>query len=131
MSDRQLLQSQITENHVKAACLDLLLHSGFLVLKVNSGGAREENETTGKRRYVWFVLWQIVGAVAQRAGVSDILAVQPPYGRFWAVETKRPGKLTNTTPLQRSFLAAVRAVGGVAIVVDDVEMLEQEIAKRS
>jgi hypothetical protein len=122
-------QSQVTENEVKNDCRDLLLRLGWLVIRVNSGGVKGENETTGKKRYIWFVIWQILGMVAQRAGVSDILAVQPPFGRFWAIECKKPGKLANTTPLQRNFQAAVRAAGGIAVVVDDVELLRAEIAK--
>lgn len=46
-------------------------------------------------------------------------------GRFLAIETKAPGKRGNTTANQDKQLAAIRAAGGIAIVIDDVEQLRE------
>lgn len=44
-------------------------------------------------------------------------------GRFISVETKAPGK--KPTPRQRARIAAVQRAGGVALVVDGDESLQQ------
>ena len=54
-------------------------------------------------------------------GISDILGLIPPDGKFLAVEVKAPmGKLT---PYQKDFLDRIKASGGCAIIarsLDDV-----------
>lgn len=120
----------MTENDVRNALKDILLYHGFLVLRVNSGGHHEENETTGKRRFFWSVIWQALGMDAQHAGVSDLLALDPT-GRLWAIEAKKPGKLGEVTRYQVAFLEAVRERGGVGIVADSVDLLEKEIRERT
>lgn len=67
------------------------------------------------------------GPMTPIRGISDILGVIPPTGRFLAVEVKTPaGKLTEH---QLRFLAAVREAGGVAAVVrsvyEAVELIEE------
>jgi hypothetical protein len=60
------------------------------------------------------------------AGFSDLGGLLSPTGRWLAVECKAPnGKLTDR---QRLFLEAVKASGGVAVVVSDVEVLVQVLA---
>jgi len=54
-------------------------------------------------------------------GIPDIIACWK--GRFLAIETKAPGKRSNTTPNQVRVLAEIAAHGGLSIVVDDVEQL--------
>lgn len=71
-----------------------------------------------------------IGAV----GIPDIIGCKPVtithdmvgkiYGLFFAVETKAPGKLRNTTPNQRKNIEAINAFGGHAEVVDNADNLE-------
>jgi len=56
------------------------------------------------------------------SGVPDFLVCVG--GRFVAIETKAPGKLKNTTAMQKLQIAAIDASGGLAVVIDDVEQLK-------
>ena len=56
-----------------------------------------------------------------RVGAPDFMVCW--RGKFYGVETKAPGKLTNTTPNQERELSGIAAAGGVAVVIDDVEQL--------
>ncbi len=48
-------------------------------------------------------------------GVSDIICIVLPFGRFLAIEVKRPKySPSDVTQDQRTFLAAVRKFGGVS-----------------
>lgn len=57
-----------------------------------------------------------------RVGIPDFIVCY--RGRYYALETKAPGKRHNTTPNQKRELAAIIAAGGVALVVDNVKQLE-------
>jgi hypothetical protein len=71
---------------------------------------------------------KIAGGARQRAGISDILIFLPPRGRLLALELKAPGKINETTPLQRSFLARVTEAGGFGVVADSVDSACEVIA---
>ena len=60
--------------------------------------------------------WEIKtwGGPMQRAGVPDILCCVPPHGQLVAIEAKVPGR--KPTSDQVAELAAIRAVGGVAVL---------------
>lgn len=58
-----------------------------------------------------------------RVGAPDFICCWD--GRMLAIETKAPGKRGNTTPNQERELAAIRAAGGIAVVVDDISQLEE------
>lgn len=58
-----------------------------------------------------------------RVGAPDFMVCW--RGRFVGVETKAPGKSSNTTPNQDRELAAIRAAGGVSVVVDNAEDLKK------
>jgi hypothetical protein len=121
-------QSRITEADVKRDIINHLWLLGWLVLRPNQGAITSAED--GPRRHLKFCVWYAPGLGPLSAGVSDILAIEPGTGRLWAIETKRPGKRGNVSKLQRTFLAAVEAVGGVALVADSVEMLIEEIERR-
>ncbi len=53
-------------------------------------------------------------------GMSDIIGIIPPTGKFLAVEVKRSRK-AKLTVHQEAFLEAVRRSGGVAAVIKDPE----------
>lgn len=55
-------------------------------------------------------------------GVSDLICCF--QGRFVAIETKAPGKIKNTTANQDRVIAEIKAAGGLAIVVDNVEQVK-------
>ena len=67
-------------------------------------------------------------------GIPDVIGCKPvtitsemvgkTIGVFFAVETKAPGKLKNTTPNQRKNIDAINAHFGHAEVVDDAEKME-------
>lgn len=57
-----------------------------------------------------------------RVGAPDFIVCH--NGKFYGIETKAPGKLKNTTPNQEREIAAIRAAGGIAVVIDDVEQLK-------
>jgi hypothetical protein len=95
------------ESDLVKACLQLLKLRGVYCWRQNSGAA-----VFGQGKARRFV--QMTRGVQ---GVSDILGILPG-GRFLAVEAKRPGNWP--TAHQEAFLDAVRAQGGVALVVHDV-----------
>lgn len=67
-------------------------------------------------------------------GIPDVVGCKPvkitpemvgtTIGVFFAVETKAPGKLKNTTPNQRKNIDAINACFGHAEVVDDAAKME-------
>lgn len=72
-----------------------------------------------KDRGVWF--YMPVQNGMGRVGIPDFICCFE--GKFYAIETKAPGKRGNTTPNQDNELMGIRCAGGLAIVVDDVEQL--------
>ncbi len=55
-------------------------------------------------------------------GVSDIICIVPPLGRFLGVEVKRPKySPSDVSDAQRAWLAAVRLFGGVSGIATCVE----------
>jgi hypothetical protein len=68
---------------------------------------------------VWFTM--PMGTGFGSSGVPDFLCCKD--GHFVAIETKAPGKRSNTTELQRAQIEAIKQSGGVAVVVDNVGQL--------
>ena len=71
-------------------------------------------------RGIWWTM-PVTGGYGA-SGVPDILACAD--GRFVAIETKAPGRIKNTTAMQKLQIEAIIAAGGVALVIDDVSQLE-------
>ena len=61
-----------------------------------------------------------------RSGVPDFLVCW--RGMFVGVETKAPGKIKNTHPLQAREIESIGMAGGRAVVVDSVAMLKELFA---
>lgn len=67
-----------------------------------------------------------------RSGIPDFIGCVPTVitqemvgqtvGVFFAIETKAPGKLGNTTSNQDRELSNIHAAGGIATVLDDPAM---------
>jgi hypothetical protein len=74
-----------------------------------------------KKRKIWFYMpvQNGMGVV----GIPDIIGCW--NGWFVGIETKAPGKLANVTPNQKNRLNEIEAAGGLALVIDNVEVLIQ------
>jgi hypothetical protein len=102
------------ETDLVRACLQLLRVRGVCAWRANSGALSVQR---GGRRHVY--------RFAGVRGLSDILGILPPAGRFLAVECKMRGR--KLTAHQQGFLDAIRAAGGVALVITDVGQLQAEL----
>jgi hypothetical protein len=100
-----------TETALVKSLLEYLALRQIPAWRQNQGAVRKQN-ADGKERFFRF---------AGAEGISDILGLLPPAGRFLAVEAKRPGE--GPTPKQARFLAKIAAAGGLAIVAHDVTEL--------
>lgn len=98
-----------TETSLVHACLDLLRLRGVHAWR---------NNTTG----IYDPTRKCFRSFGGLKGVSDILGLIAPRGRFLAVECKLPGR--KQTPEQLMFEAMVRDAGGVALCVRSVHELE-------
>lgn len=56
-----------------------------------------------------------------RVGIPDFICCWE--GKFYAIETKAPGKRDNATPNQLKEIQGIKLAGGVALVIDDVSQL--------
>lgn len=98
------LKPIIREKDILAACLHLLTIRGIPHWRNNTGATKIDN------RYIRF----------GSPGSPDIVACVA--GRFWAIETKRPGgKLSDA---QKTVCAALQRAGGTYLVVSDVSDLD-------
>jgi len=68
---------------------------------------------------VWF--YQPVQNGMGQVGIPDFVCCY--RGTFIAIETKAPGKLSGVTPNQQRVIDAIKAHGGLAVVVDSVDSL--------
>ncbi len=103
----------MSETTLVRACLDVMHCRRIMAWRSNSGSVTATYK--GKKRYVRF---------SSMAGLSDICAILPG-GVFLAVECKI-GK-NKPTDEQRNFLDAVKAKGGVALVIYSADQLMQEL----
>jgi len=66
-------------------------------------------------------VFKVVGSAMQQRGTPDLLCCF--LGRLVAIELKVPGKVP--TKLQEVELRKIRNSGGVAVVITDMDQLEQ------
>lgn len=74
------------------------------------------------------------------SGIPDFLGVETlritpdmvgmKFGRFFSIEAKAPGRMSNVTELQKDRHREIRAAGGVVLVADDVSILEEHLYGR-
>ena len=57
-----------------------------------------------------------------QVGIPDFICCY--QGRFVAIETKAPGKISNTTANQDRVISEIKLAGGSAVVVDNVEQVK-------
>jgi hypothetical protein len=90
------------------------------------GKVKEAVKKVLKKHCIWYFMPSANGY--GKVGIPDIIACWE--GRFFAIETKAPGKIDNTTPNQDMQLAAIRSAGGWALVVDNATQVEEFINAR-
>lgn len=84
------------------------------------GRVKDACKALFKAKGIWYCM--PMGSGWGNSGVPDFLVCWK--GRFIAIETKAPGKRSNTTAMQDKQIMGIRQAGGVAVVVDDVKQLE-------
>jgi hypothetical protein len=93
------------------------------------GRVKQATKAVLKRENIWFFMPQNIGLGS--SGVPDFICCLPHHnGKMLAIETKAPGKRSNTTALQNLQIAAIRTARGWAIVIDDVQQLEEFLDDR-
>lgn len=102
------------EGRVKEAIKKCLHKHGF----VRAGSSLKDRPADPKG---WYYM-----PVQNGMGVSGI----PDFvgcwlGRFFSIEAKAPGKSGNTSVNQDRNIADIRVADGIALVIDDVELLEE------
>lgn len=96
--------------------LDLGAEPDLTLWRNNTGHASYESES-GERKVRYGLA----------RGSSDLIGILAPWGRFFVLEVKRPGK--KATAEQELFLALVRRRGGFAAVVHSVEEAREALAR--
>ena len=122
---------QPSETQITLAIMELLAMHKVFAWRANTGGAAYPDGKGGfyHVKFGFKGVSDIIGLVPGRAirEVSKgVFECHPhPYGRFFAIEVKRPGG--RLTANQAAFLAAVRAHGGIAFVAESVEDVRKEL----
>lgn len=106
------------ETDIVRQCLELLQLRGIPAYRQNQGGMTAEYK--GKARFIKF---------AGAKGISDIIGIVPPNGRYLAVECKMPGK--KPTEEQTLFLERIRSCGGLSVVVTSASELNDFLEKET
>lgn len=105
------------EADVQAQIVDYLRAQqarGRIVWFARCNGGSVLSVHKGRRSFTKFYALYLRNAEPAHRGMADLHGMLPD-GRYFALEVKRPDE--RATPEQQSFLAAVRAGGGVAAVV--------------
>lgn len=101
---------KVKETDLVKQILDYLALRGVFAWRQNQGAMKGTYSGTGKK---WFL--RFAGA----KGISDVIGVLEPEGRFLAIEAKvKPNKPTDD---QTAFLERVRECGGVGILAYDLD----------
>jgi hypothetical protein len=121
----------MTGAQIQATIHDLLFYDGWIVLRVNQGGSEFKDESTGKKRFVRFGFWSMIGHDYQRSdGISDLMAfkVIDRCGVLLAIEVKGRGDTMRAG--QVDFLEAAAAAGAIPIVARDATAVDEWISER-
>ena len=98
----------LKESDIQKSILDYLKIKHYVIFKHRSVGIYKQD--TGK--YIPLAFGE--------KGISDLIACDP-YGRFWAIEVKKPGGRPSQEQLD--FLSRVRENNGVALLVDSLDQV--------
>ena len=91
------------------------------------GRVKEDVKKILKKHNIWYFMPAANGF--GKVGVPDFICCWD--GKFLAVETKAPGKLSNLTPNQQNRIDEIRSARGWALVIDDAKALEEFINERA
>lgn len=91
------------------------------------GRVKEDVKKILKKHNIWYFMPAANGF--GKVGVPDFICCWD--GKFLAVETKAPGKLSNLTPNQQNRIDEIRSARGWALVIDDAKALEEFINERT
>lgn len=75
---------------------------------------------------VWWCM--PIGTQFGNSGVPDFICCHE--GRFLAIETKAPGKRRNTTVMQDKQIMGIHKAGGVAMVIDNADQLDEFLTRQ-
>lgn len=78
-----------------------------------------------KARGIWFFCPVSNGMGVH--GIPDFICCW--QGRFLAIETKAPGRIKEVSAPQQLQLSAIQDANGLALVVDDVSLLEEHFGE--
>ena len=107
------MKQKRTETDIVRACLSWLVLRRIPAWRNNTGAIVQRYKN--KSRLIRF----------GHRGMSDILGIMPPDGRFLAIECKTDrGK---TTEYQEVFLREIRDAGGIAFVARGIDDLEEHL----
>lgn len=107
---------QNPEREIRKVIIEVLLRNKYFVWTNNVGSLKKRyTDRLGATReyYVQF----------GKAGMSDIIGVQPVTGKFIAIEVKTPQSKRNVTLPQKLFIEDVIRHGGIAFVAWSVDMV--------
>lgn len=104
----KLALKPLNEHKICSAIIEHLNYHGCCVWRVNSGVIKKEYK--GKSRMIRMA----------RKGTSDILGLTK-YGRFIALEVKKPETRRTVTRFQNEFLEKISMYGGIAAVVTSAD----------
>ncbi len=110
------MRNPTPESAIQRTIIETLIWDGWLVLRINCGGAQFGDDDG---RYVPFVRWQAIGFAEASDGVPDVIAFKG--NKALLIECKAPGGRVRAS--QKVFSAAVESVGANWIVADSAEAL--------
>lgn len=139
-----------SESDIQNAIIEALVFDGWLVIRINQGGRGGKYKCpycdnyviscgvcntpiSQSNRYTRFAFWQALGIESTDKGIADVIAVKsetrplwtPSEFRLLAIECKATGKKGNVSKAQRRFLDEVEDHGGIAIVADCLEDIQE------
>lgn len=110
------------EASIQEAIFDYLVMRGHLVIRVNAGATKLDEQEDGVGRFVRFVYYAALGFVAKTAGIADLIGCTRE-GRFFAVECKTAkGKASKA---QLAFLRLVEERTGLALIGRSIEDVQE------
>lgn len=120
---RKFLIPQPSERMIRENILHVLNLAGYYVWTNNVGGMNlryTDRQGTTRERRVRF----------GKAGMSDIIGIQPKTGVFIAIEVKTPKTKTHVTQWQQDFIDEVNRMGGIGFVAWNEDIVKEKLKLR-
>ncbi len=113
---RLFIKPKPNERQIRELIIEVLTRRRYFVWTNNVGSMEKEHTDKygyTRRHHVQF----------GKAGMSDIIGIQPDTGRFVAIEVKTPEAKNRATPLQKAFIDEVNRYGGIGFVAWSPEVV--------